>query len=99
MKGENFIFPVADGTVKNSGEDQDLRKSTLIRDCPDRGEEQGTLRGESDGSSSTPRQDSSWFDGEAKSDFGFISGDFFYVIMWNSESNCTCRLKNHSLFH
>ena len=47
MKGEKFIFPVADGTVKISGEDQDLRTSTLIGDRPDRGEEQGDLRPES----------------------------------------------------
>ena len=46
MKGENFIFPVAGGTVKISGGDQDLRTSTLIRDNPDRGEEQEVFRGE-----------------------------------------------------
>ena len=39
MKGDNFIFPIADGTVKLSGRDQVLRSSTLIRDRPDRGEE------------------------------------------------------------
>ena len=60
MRGENFIFPIADGTVKLSGGDQDLRTSTLIRDRPDRGEEQGNHQGESDRSSSTPLQDSSW---------------------------------------
>ena len=65
MKGENIIFPVADGTVKISGGDQDLKTSTPIRDSPDREEEQDNHRGESDGSSSTPRQDSSWYDGEA----------------------------------
>ena len=32
MKGENFIFPVADGTVKTSEGDRRLRPSTLIRD-------------------------------------------------------------------
>ena len=32
MKGEKFIFPIADGTG-----DQDLRTSTLIWDNPDRG--------------------------------------------------------------
>ena len=78
MKGENFIFPVADGTVKISGGDQDLRTSTLIRDSPDTGEEQDILRGESEGSSSIPRQDVSWYDGEANSDFWSISGDFIY---------------------
>ena len=61
-----FVFPVADGTVKISGVDQDMRTSTSIRDSPDRGEEQDNLRGQSDGSSSTPRQDSSRYDGEAK---------------------------------
>ena len=76
MKGESFIFPVADGTVKISGGDEDLRTSTLIRDNPDRGD---ILRGVSEGSSSsTPRRDSSWYDGEAKSDFWSISGDFVY---------------------
>ena len=54
MSGEKFIFPIADGTVKLSGGDQVLRTSTLIQDRPDRGEEQAYLRGESDGSSSTP---------------------------------------------
>ena len=54
MQGEKFVFPIADATVTISGEDQDLRTSTLIRDSPDRGEEQDHLRGESDGSSSTP---------------------------------------------
>ena len=61
-----------------SGEGQVLRTSTLIRDRQDRGEEQENLQGESDGSSSTLRQDSSWYDGEAKSDFWSISGDFIY---------------------
>ena len=93
MEGEKFIFSVADGTVNNSGEYQDLRISTLIGDSPDRGEEQDSLpttitkcmmpaskkeeqdslRGESDGSSSTSGQDS-WYDGEAKGDFWSICG-------------------------
>ena len=59
MSGEKFVFPIADGTEKLSGGDQVLRRSTLIGNRPDRGEEQGNLRGESDGSSSTPLRDSS----------------------------------------
>ena len=78
MKGDHFIFPIEDGTVKLTGGDQVLRTSTLIRDRPDRGEEQDNLRGESDGSSSTSRQDSSWYDGAAKNDFWSMSGDFIY---------------------
>ena len=52
MKGENFIFAVADRTDKISGEDRRLRTSILIRERPERGEEQEILRGESGGLSS-----------------------------------------------
>ena len=48
--GENIKFPIADGTDKLPGGDQVLRTSTLIRDNPDRGEEQENLPGDSDGS-------------------------------------------------
>ena len=37
------LLPTADGKVKLSGRDQVLRTSTLIRDSPERGEEQGNL--------------------------------------------------------
>ena len=40
MKGDNFICPVADGTVKTAGGDRRLKPSTLIRDRHERGEEQ-----------------------------------------------------------
>ena len=39
----NFIFPVADGTVKIFGGEQRLRTSTLTRDRPERGGEQEIL--------------------------------------------------------
>ena len=78
MKSDNFIFPVADGTAKISGGDQDLRTSILIRDRPERGEEQEVLRGKSDGlSSPTPLQDDfALDDAEAKNDFWSATGDF-----------------------
>ena len=71
MKDDIFLFPVADGTIKIPGGDPRLRTSTLIRDRPERGEEQEVLRGESDGlSSPTPLQDDSTRDdAEAKNDF------------------------------
>ena len=78
MKNEKCVFPIAHGTVKISGKDQVLRTSTFIRDSPDRGEEQGNLQVESDGSSSTPLQDSSWNDGEARNDSWSISGNIIY---------------------
>ena len=77
MRGENLIFPVADGKFKVFGGKQRLRTSTLIRDRPERGE---VFRGESDGlSSPTPhRDDSTLDDAEAKNDFWSITGDFIY---------------------
>ena len=78
MNGEKIIFLVADGTVKLSGGDQFLRTSTLIRKRPDRGEQQGNLLGESSGSSSTPFQDSTPYDGEGRNDFWSISGNIIY---------------------
>ena len=77
MSGEKFIIPTADGTVKLSGGDQVLRTSTLIRDRPDRGEEQCNLQGESDESSSTPPRDSSWHDGKLE----MISGPFQAIYL------------------
>ena len=46
MGGDNYIFLVEHGTVKTSGGDRRLRPSTLIRDRPERREEQEVLRGE-----------------------------------------------------
>ena len=80
MKNEKFVFPVADGTVKTAGGDRSLRPSTLIRDLPERGEEQEILRRESGGlSSPNPLQaDSTRDDAAAKNDFWSITGDFIY---------------------
>ena len=60
------------------------RQALWVRSCsenihsPDRGEEPGNLPGGSDWSSSTPFQDSSPYDGEARNDFWSISGNFIY---------------------
>ena len=74
MKGDNFIFPVEDRTVKVSGGDQRLRPSASIWDRPERGEEQEVLRRESDGlSCPNPLQDGSTLDdAEAENDFWSI---------------------------
>ena len=88
--GECIKFPIADGTVKLSGGDQILRTSTLIQDSPDRGEQQGKLPGETDGS---PAQDSSLVKQEMF--FGLFQEISFTAITWNPESNCTGREKNH----
>ena len=66
--GEHFIFPIAGGMFKLSGGDQGIRKSTLIRDDPERGELRDDLRGESDGSQPL---DTLPEDGEVRNDFWF----------------------------
>ena len=71
MSGEKFIFPVADGTVKTPGGDRRLKPSTIIRDRPERGEEQEVFRGES-------QDDSTPDDGEARNDIWTVSGNFIY---------------------
>ena len=63
-----FIFPIADGRIKLSGGDQELRTSTLIRDHPIRGESNIDFLGESEGSLPQP-QDSLPDAGEAINDF------------------------------
>ena len=80
MKGDSFIFPVLDGTAKTRGGDRRLKPSNIIRDRPDRGEEQEVFRGESDElSSPNPLQDDSTRDdAEAENDFWSVTGDFIY---------------------
>ena len=80
QRSGNFIFPVADGTVKNFGREQRLRTSTLTRERPKRGEEQEILQGRSDGLQSPTQlqDDSTRDDEEAKNDFWTVTGIFIY---------------------
>ena len=75
-KNGKFILPVADGRVKLSGGDQQLRTSTLIREHQIRGESRRDFRGESEGSLPSPPQDSLPDAGEAKNDLWSMSGNF-----------------------
>ena len=79
MKGDNSIFPVADGTVKISGGDRRLRTSTIIRDRPERGEEQEIPQGKSDElCSPTQHQDDSTRDDEEAENYFWTTGEFIY---------------------
>ena len=72
QKGEEFIFPVADGTAKLSGRDYEFREPILRRV---RSEDlSGELHGESGESQPTKSTD----DAEACADFRSIQGDFTY---------------------
>ena len=71
QRSGNFIFPVADGTVKIFGGEQRLRTSILTRERPERGENTEILQGKSDElDSPTQLHDNSTRDDEeAKDDF------------------------------
>ena len=75
LEDGKFIFPAAEGRIKLSGGDQELRTSTLIRDHPIRGECHVDSLGESEGSL-PPSQDSLPDAGEAINDFWSMSGNF-----------------------
>ena len=70
-----FIFPAADGRIKLSGQDQELRTPTLIREEPIRGEGHVDFLGDSEGSISPPK-DSLPDAVEAINDFWSMSGNF-----------------------
>ena len=72
-----FIFPGADGRIKLSGGDQELRTPTLIREHPIRGEGHVDFLGEPEGSLPPP-QDSLPDASKAINDFWSISGNFIY---------------------
>ena len=77
-KSDNFIFPVADGTVKISGRSTSENIHPNL-DRPERGEEQ-EIQGKSDElhSPTLLQEDSRRDDEKAKSDFRTITGDFIY---------------------
>ena len=76
-KQGEFIFPIADGRIKTSGADQELRTSTLVRHRPIQGESNLDFLGESEGSLPQPH-DSLPDAGEAINDFWSMSGNFIY---------------------
>ena len=77
-KQGEFIFPIADGRIKTLGGDQELRTSTLVRDHPIRGESRRDFLRESEGSPTSPPQDSYPDAVEAKNNFWSTSGNFIY---------------------
>ena len=88
QRSGNFIFFVADGTVKISGREQRLRTSTLTRDCPERGEEE-ILQGKSDELLHVKKTQRGMMR-KLKVTSGRSQENSFIVITLNPESNCTC---------
>ena len=71
--GEPFIFPIEDGTVKLSGRECGVRKSTLKRDQPARSED---LREELQENSERSQPSVTKGDAEAQNDFWTMEEDF-----------------------
>ena len=76
VKGE-FIFPIADGRIKTSGGDQELRTPTLVRHRPIQGKSNTDFLGESKGCLPPPH-DSFPDASEAINEFWSMSGSFMY---------------------
>ena len=75
QKGNEFIFPVADGTAKLSGRDYDFQESTLRREQTEWIKVfSEKLQGESGESQPTETTD----DAEARADFWSMQGDFIH---------------------
>ena len=98
QRSGNFIFPVADGTVKIFGWGQRLRTSTLTRDRPERGEEQAIFKANQTNYilqlhfKKTQRG----MMRKLTMTSGLLQENSCIVITWNLESYCTCRKKNIS---
>ena len=80
QRSGNFMFPVADGTVKIFGREKRLITPTLTWDRPEQGEESENLQGISDEwyTPSHLEEDSTRDDEEAQSDFWTVPGEFIY---------------------
>ena len=90
-KGEEFKFPVADGTAKMSGRDYEFREPTLRRS--------EDLSGELQGASGEFQPADTADDAEAPPIFGRYKVTSSVVITMNLGFNSSCRRKKHSLFH
>ena len=74
-KGDEFIFPFADGAAKFSGRGHEFREPTLRREKTARSE---GLRGEFQGEPKESQPTESEDDAEARKDFSAVQGDFIY---------------------
>ena len=74
QKGEEVIFPTADGTAKSSGRDYEFRVPTPRREHTVGSED---LSGELQGEPGEPQPTESKDDAEARADFWSIQGDSY----------------------
>ena len=100
MKGDNFIFPVADGTVEVSGGDRRLRPPTLIWIVLNEERNKKFFEENQTDSIFQPlfKMTQHGLMRKPKMTSGLLREISFIAITWNFESNCTCREKNLFLF-
>ena len=92
QKGDEFIFPVADGTAKLSGKDYEFREPTPRWEQNVRSEDfSRELQCEPGESQPTESTD----DADARADFWSIQGDFIISITMNLQFNSMCPRKKH----
>ena len=75
QRGNEFVFPVADGTAKLSGRDYELREPSPRWEQTEWSE---NLSGETRGASGETQPSEPTDDAEARADFWSIQGDFIY---------------------
>ena len=99
MKGEKIMFPVADGTVKNSGVVRMWQHPPWSGTAQT--EEKNKILFEEKQTGLLQPHDKTLRGMMVKLEMisGPSQATFFTVITWNPESTCTCRERSHSLFH
>ena len=101
MKGEHITFQIADGTVKISGAEPRLRTSTSTGIVQNEERNKKFFEENQTDSLLQPhlKMTLHWMMRKLEMISGPCQEISFVAITWNPESNCTCRLKNHPLFH
>ena len=102
MKGDNLKFPVTDGTVKNLWR-RSMSENIQLKSGIVQNEERNKKFFEENQTGSLFQPFFKMTQHEIMRKLNKISGlsqeISFIAIMWNPESNSTCRKKNHFLLH
>ena len=94
--GDNFIFPIAEGTAKMLGRDHEFRDSAPRQEQLERSEDlSGELQGELEGLS-TGRIKTTL---KPRKTFGLFKVTSSIVITWNLEFKSSCPKEKHSHSH
>ena len=96
-KGEEFVFPSADGSVKLAGRDQVFRTSTSVQDHLH--EDRSTTMFFKESRTGLNHQSNKRMTLKPEMISGVFLGIIFIVIAFNQGSNFTCQTNGHAQFH